>query len=79
VGFGDQVKSFADKAKAQLEQAQQQAEVNARQRLVEILGDDAKLIRNLKLDLELGKFYEIDAPPQIIERLRAAGVVKGDA
>lgn len=76
VGFGDQVKNFADKAKAQLDQAQQQMAENAKQRLVEILGDDAALISSIKLDADIGKFYEIEAPIEVITRLRAAGVVK---
>lgn len=76
MGFGDQVKSFADKAKAQLDQAQKQVAANAKQRLVEILGDDAALIGSIKLDVDIGKFYEIEAPTEVIARLRVAGVIK---
>ncbi len=76
MGFGDQVKNFVDKTKAQLDEAQQQVAANAKQRLAEILDDEAVLITSIKLDADLGKFYDIEAPTEIIARLRAAGVVK---
>lgn len=76
MAFGDQVKRFTEKAKLQLEDVKKQVEANAKQRLVDILGDDVGRIRGIKLDTDIGKFYDIDAPEEIIERLRSSGVVK---
>ncbi|MCE3606565.1 hypothetical protein LXA47_23600 [Massilia sp. P8910] len=76
MGFADEVKKFTGTAKAKLVDAQKQVEMNAKQRLLEVLGDDVGLIKSIKLDMDVGKFYEIDAPVEVVERLRAADVVK---
>lgn len=76
MGFADEVKKFTDSAKTKLADAQKQVEMNANQRLLEILGDDVGLIKSIKLDMDVGKFYEIDAPVEVVDRLRAANVVK---
>jgi len=76
MAFGDQIKRFTENAKQQMEAQKKQVERNARQRLVEILGDDVALIKNIALDTDIGKFYNIDAPQEVVDRLRSAGVVK---
>lgn len=76
MAFGDQIKRFSENAKQQLEAQKKQVEQNAKQRLVEILGDDVALIKSIALDADIGKFYNIDAPHDVVDRLRIAGVVK---
>lgn len=76
MAFGDQIKRFTENAKQQLEDQKKQVEQNAKQRLIEILGDDIALIKSIAMDADVGKFYDIDAPQAIIDRLRSAGVVK---
>ena len=76
MAFGDQIKHFTEKAKQQMEAQKKQVEQNAKQRLVEILGDDVALIKSIALDTDVGKFYNIDAPQEVVDRLRSAGVVK---
>jgi len=75
--FSDQIKSFTDKAKVGMEQAQQELIENAKQRLDDVLGDDAALIKSIKLDTDVGKFYDIEAPEAVLDKLRAAGLVRG--
>lgn len=76
MSFADQVKSFTDKAKEKMEEAQKQVIENAKLRLVEILGKDAQLITSIKLDTDVGKFYDIAAPSHVLEKLRASGLVR---
>lgn len=74
--FGDQIKRFTENAKQQSEAQKKQVEQNAKQRLVEILGHDVALIKSIALDADIGKFYNIDAPQEVVDQLRIAGVVK---
>jgi len=76
MNFADQVKNFTDKAKVELEKAQQPAIENAKLRLAEILGEDAQLITSIKLDADVGKFYDVAAPSHVQEKLRASGLVR---
>lgn len=76
MAFGDQIKRFAENAKQQMEAQKKQVEQNAKQRLAGILGDDVALIKSIALDADVGKFYNIDAPQEVLDRLRSAGVVK---
>lgn len=76
MAFGDQIKRFAENAKQQMEAQKKEVEQNAKQRLAEILGDDVALIKSITLDADVGKFYNIDAPQEVVDRLRSAGVVK---
>ena len=76
MSFADRVKGFTDKVKADIEHAQQRAIENGKLRLVEILGEDAQLITSLKLDTDVGKFYDITAPDHVVEKLRASGLVR---
>ena len=74
--FSDQINNFTDKAKVGMEQAQQEVIANAKQRLGDVLGDDASLIKSIKLDADVGKFYDIEAPEAVLDKLRAAGLVR---
>ena len=76
MGFGDQIKKFANEAKAKLGEQVKEVEVNAKKRLDELLGDDVSLIKSIRLDADVGKFHAIDAPQSVIDRLRAAGFLK---
>jgi hypothetical protein len=76
MAFGDQIKRFTENAKQQMDAQKKQVEQNAKRRLVEILGDDVALIKSIALDADVGKFYNIDAPQEVVDRLRSAGVVK---
>lgn len=76
MGFGDQIKQFADNQKKELEQARKQVGVNAEERLRQLLGADFKLVKNIKLDADVGKFYDVDAPEAIVKKIRAAGLLK---
>lgn len=76
MGFGDQIKKFADDAKAKLDEQVKEVEANAKKRLHELLGDDVSLIKSIRLDADVGKFHAVDAPQSVIDRLRAAGLLK---
>lgn len=76
MGFSDQIKQFADDTKKKIEQAYKQVEENAHNRLREILGDDYSLIKSIRLDADVGKFYAVDAPEDVIEKIRAAGLLR---
>jgi len=76
MGFGDQIKQFADDSKKKMDQDHKQVEENAHKRLREILGDDYSLIKSIRLDADVGKFDAVDAPEEVVEKIRAAGLLK---
>jgi len=76
MSFSSDIKKFADKVKDQNRQAQEQAKQNLRGRLEEVLGPDAQLVKGITLDTDVGKIAEIDAPPDVVDRLRAVGLMK---
>ncbi len=76
MSFSDQIKRFADDTKAKLGDVVKQVEANAQKRLREVLGDDVSLIKSIRLDADVGKFHAIDAPQSVIDRLRAADLLK---
>lgn len=76
MGFGSDIKKFTDKARSQIREAEEQAKQNLLRRLEEVLGPDAQLIRGLQFDVSTGKITEVGAAPEIIDRLRAAGLMK---
>jgi hypothetical protein len=76
MGFGDQIQKFGDGVMAQLDVKKKEAQVNAEERLRELLGEDVALIKSSSLDLDVGKFYAVDAPEAVIARIRAAGLLR---
>jgi len=77
MGFGNSVKQFADKAKAQMREAQAQDEARALAALKSTLGEDINLITEVpKYDLERGKFYDVQAPDSVLAKLRVAGLLR---
>lgn len=76
MGFGDQIRRFTDDAKAKLDAQVEVVRASAEKRLHELLGDDVSLISSIRLDADVGKFYAVDAPQSVIDRLRAAGLMK---
>ena len=76
MSFSGDIKTFTNATKAKLDEALAQVEKNAKARLVEILGDDVSLIKSIRLDADVGKFYEVDAPDSVVEKLRQAGLLK---
>ena len=73
MGFGDQIKQFAHDSKKKMDQVQTE---NAHKRLREILGNDYPLLKSIRLDANVGKFYAVDAPEEVIEKIRAADLLK---
>lgn len=76
MGFGDQIKQFSSNAQKAMEQGKKQVEENAHKRLREILGADYSLIKSIRLDADVGKFDAVDAPKEVVEKIRAAGLLK---
>lgn len=76
MSFGGDIKKFTGKARTQIHEAEEQAKQNLSRRLEEVLGEDVHLIKGGKFDLETGMFTEVGAPADIIDRLRAAGLMK---
>jgi hypothetical protein len=76
MSFADQVKAFADKAKAALDAKQKEVELNGKKVLQDLLGDEVSKIQSIRLDTDCGKFYDVVAPESIIAKLRAAGLMK---
>ena len=73
MGFGDQINQFAYDSKKKMDQVQQE---NTHKRLREILGNDYPFLKSIRLDADVGKFYAVDAPEEVIEKIRAAGLLK---
>lgn len=76
MGFSEQVKKFADKAKQELSLAQDQATKNMENKLAEVLGEDVGKITGGSFDVGTGKLSGVQAPPDVIERLRAADLLR---
>lgn len=76
MSFGNQLKKFAEMTTEQMRAASAEDEARAKQTLRDILGEDVLLIKDVTYDQSLGKFYAIDAPQSVIDRLRDAGVLK---
>lgn len=72
MGFGDQIKVFAEKAKSDIEAKKVEAESNAKKALVDLLGEDASQIESISLNLDTGKFHSVVAPENVIAKLRDA-------
>jgi hypothetical protein len=64
-------KNYTEKTKKDLEDAQQQTIENTKSRLVNILGEAPGLITSIKLDTQIGKFFDIEVPSHALEKLRA--------
>jgi hypothetical protein len=77
MGFADSVKKFAEETKSKLQAAQEEAGEKALAALKETLGDDINLITHSpSFDIEAGKFYDVHAPKAVLEKLRAAGLLR---
>ena len=70
------INEFVERQKLQLEEQQRQLQETAKQRLFEVLGNDVGLVKGIALDADVGKFFDIDAPQEVVDRLRAAGLVR---
>jgi len=75
MGLPDSVKDFTEKAKALLDERVARVTENAKKVLAETLGDDVALVRSIVLNADVGKFYDIDAPEHVIQKLRDADLV----
>lgn len=76
MGFGDQIKAFAEKAKSNIEAKQAEAESNAKKALLDLLGEEASQIESISLNLDTGKFHSVVAPENIITKLRDANLLE---
>lgn len=76
MSFSDDIKKFTEKAKKGFEEAKEQLAINAKNRLQEVLGDEADKIKSIKLDADVGKFYDVDAPESVLKKLRNEGLLK---
>jgi hypothetical protein len=75
MGFSDSVKDFAEKTTALLEEQKARLAENAKKVLAETLGDDVALVKSASLNADIGKFYDIEAPEHVIQKLRDANLV----
>lgn len=75
MGFSDSIRDFAEKTTALLEEQKARVAENAKKVLVETLGDDVALVRKIALNADIGKFYDIEAPEHVIQKLRDADLV----
>ena len=76
MSFSDQIKKFSDNAKNEIEKKKKEVENNARNRLQELLLEDVREIKSIKFDSDIGKFYDVDAPASVLEKLRKADLLK---
>lgn len=77
MGFADSIKKFVDETKVKLQTKQEEAAANALVALKVTLGDEINLItQSPSFDLETGKFYNVHAPDAVLEKLRAAGLLR---
>lgn len=77
MSFSDQIKKFSDNAKNEIEKKKKEVENNARNRLQELLlAEEMREIKSIKLDADIGKFYDVDAPASVLEKLRKADLLK---
>lgn len=76
MSFSDQIKKFSDNAKNEIEKKKKEAETNARNRLQELLLEEVREIKSITLDADIGKFYDVDAPASVLEKLRKADLLK---
>ena len=76
MSFSDQIKKFSDNAKNEIEKKKKEVENNARNRLQELLLEDVREIKSIKFDADIGKFYDVDAPASVLEKLRKADLLK---
>lgn len=76
MSFGKDIGKFAENQKARLAEAQKQAEQRFSERLEEVLGADVHKIKGGTIDLDAGTMRDIQAPEDVLARLRAAGMIK---
>ena len=76
MSFSDQIKKFSDNAKNEIEKKKKEVENNARNRLQELLLEEVREIKSITLDADIGKFYDVDAPASVLEKLRKADLLK---
>jgi len=76
MSFSDQISKFSDNAKNEIEKKRKEVEINARNRLQELLLDEVREIKSITLDADIGKFYDVDAPASILEKLRKADLLR---
>lgn len=76
MSFSDQIKKLSDNAKNEIEKKKKEVEINARNRLQELLLDEAREIKSITLDADIGKFYDVDAPASVLEKLRKADLLR---
>ncbi|WP_343741655.1 hypothetical protein [Herbaspirillum huttiense] len=70
------IEEFVALQNQEFEEAKNHLQQAAKDRLLEVLDEDISLIESIALDADVGKFLEIKAPQEIIERLRAADLVR---
>lgn len=75
MGFEDQIKAFAEKAKSDIEAKKTEAESNAQKVLLDLLGEEISQVESISLNLDTGKFHSVVAPENIITKLRGANLL----
>lgn len=68
--FGQETKEKIDAARLELERVKQLA--------MELLGEEIDLIEDINFDPNAQAFYNVSAPPGVLEKLRNAGLLKDD-
>jgi hypothetical protein len=76
MGFSDSIKAFIEnEAKPAMDRQVERVKENAREVLAETLGEDFALVRKIYINADIGKFYDIEAPEHVIQKLRDANLV----
>lgn len=76
MSFSGQVDKFAKRAKERIQEMSAADSACAEQMLHKILGQDALQIKSISYDQCTGKLHSIDAPHSIVDRLRAAALLR---
>lgn len=76
MGFADDVKKWTDARKAEMDDAISQVKANAERRLQEVLGEDVTKITGGVFDAATGKFYDMQAPVDVLEKMRQANLLR---
>ena len=76
MGFADDVKKWTDSTKEKMNEAANQVQKNAEVRLNELPGEDIKKITGGVFDVATGKFYDMQAPADVLEKMRQANLLR---
>lgn len=77
-GFSSSLDSFRQDTKEKINSVEFDLQ-RVKQAAMDLLGDDVDLIEDINFDPEARVFYDVSAPPSVLEKLRIAGLLRDDA